>query len=174
MNKNSVTENQYHFRFGERPSDASSILGLIENIDLTRIVSSIPTDQVDIDDMIPDCNPKWFIKGRHGQFRFNFIARSYYWDGDIPRLHEFIAKDGVFSRDWSLGIQNPVERQWAELRMPGTADPVNVIGFLRSKVGYPLVQDAFPTLTAAQRDFILMGVSPEWYAKLGDGECHLY
>ncbi len=99
----------------------------------------------------------WLIKGSFGDYRFDLVARSYYWKGATPVEHE--------RGEWSLKIKNPIAEERHEMVMPATADPYHVLGFLQSRSEYPLIQEAFPTLNVEQRDFILLGVSPEWWNK---------
>ena len=99
----------------------------------------------------------WFIKGNFPEYRFNCVARSYYWDGVNAVEHT--------KGEWSLVLVNPIDGMSHEMTMPASADPYHVTGFIHSKATYPLIQEAFPTLNAEQRDFILLGVSPEWWNK---------
>lgn len=97
----------------------------------------------------------WFLKNGFPEYRFHFVARSYYWKGTEPVEHE--------RGEWSLKLKNPIADEQHEMVMPATADPYHVLGFIRSKAKYPLIQEAFPTLSPEQADFILIGVSPDWW-----------
>jgi len=101
----------------------------------------------------------WFTKGNFPEYRFNCIARSYYWD----EYHAWPRAVEHTKGEWSLVIMNPIEGVSHEMVMPASADPYHVTGFIRSRSEYPLIQEAFPTLDAERRDFILLGVSPEWW-----------